>query len=260
MIELRTLGAIELCHPDGSAISTVLAQPRRLALLIYLAKAGAGPVPAFHRRDALLALFWPDADNESARSALKVATHFLRRALGEGVIVSRGTGELGIAADAIACDASAFEHTARTGRLAEAVALYRGDFVPAFHISGAPQFEEWIERERGRLAALHRQTLEHLARAAEQAGDTAETLALWRRMVDSAPLDTAAVLALMRAHDRAGDRAAALLAAREHEQRVRAELDADVDPSVRALGHELRRGRLEPDVRSARVVPVIPIT
>jgi len=260
MIELRTLGAIELCHPDGSAISAVLAQPRRLALLIYLAKAGAGPAPAFHRRDALLVLFWPDADNESARSALKVATHFLRRALGEGVIVSRGAGELGIATDAIACDASAFEHTARTGRLAEAVALYRGDFVPAFHISGAPQFEEWIERERGRLAALHRQTLEHLARAAEQAGDTAETLALWRRMVDSAPLDTAAVLALMRAHDRAGDRAAALLAAREHEQRVRAELDADVDPSVRALGHELRRGRLEPDVRSARVVPVIPIT
>ena len=49
MIELRTLGAIELCHPDGSAISAVLAQPRRLALLIYLAKAGAGPAPAFAR-------------------------------------------------------------------------------------------------------------------------------------------------------------------------------------------------------------------
>ena len=260
MIELRTLGAIELCQPDGSAVSTVLAQPRRLALLIYLAKAGAGPVPVFHRRDALLALFWPDADNESARSALKVATHFLRRALGEGVIANRGAGELGIATDAIACDASAFEHAARTGRLAEAAALYRGDFVSAFHISGAPQFDEWIERERGRLAALHRQTLEHLARAAEHAGDTVEALALWRRMVDAAPLDTTAVLALMRAHDRTGDRAAALLAARAHEQRVRAELEADVDPSVRALEHELRRGRLAPDARPARVVPATPTT
>jgi len=259
MIELRTLGAIDLCHPDGSAISAVLAQPRRLALLIYLAKAGAAPAPAFHRRDALLALFWPDADNESARSALKVATHFLRRALGEGVIVSRGAGELGIAADAITCDASAFEHAAHDGRLAEAASLYRGDFLPAFHISGAPEFEEWTERERARLAAYHRQTLEHLARAAEQVGDTVEALTLWRRVVDTAPLDTAAVLALMRAHDRAGDRAAALLAAREHEQRVRAELDADVDPSVRALEHELRRGRLDSEVRPAsHVVPAIP--
>jgi len=261
MIELRTLGAIDLCHPDGSAISSVLAQPRRLALLIYLAKAGAGPAPAFHRRDALLALFWPDADNESARSALKVATHFLRRALGEGVLVGRGAGELGIAVDAIACDAFAFEHAAHNGRLAEAAALYRGDFLPAFHISGAPQFHEWMERERARLAALHRQTLEHLARAAEQVGDTGEALLLWRRVVDAAPLDTVAVLALMRAHDRGGDRAAALLAAREHEQRVRAELEADVDPSVRALERELRRGRLEPQVRpGSHVVPAIPTT
>ena len=261
MIELRTLGAIDLCHSDGSAISAVLAQPRRLALLIYLAKAGAGPAPAVHRRDALLALFWPDADNERARSALKVAIHFLRRALGEGVIVSRGAGELGIAADGIRCDASTFEHAAHDGKLAEAVALYRGDFLPAFHITGAPEFEEWTERERARLAARHRQTLEQLARAAEQVSDTDGAVGLWRRLVEAAPLDTAPVLALMRALDRAGDRAAALVVAREHEQRVRSELDADADPSVRALEHELRRGRLEPEVPPpSRAVPAVSAT
>ena len=107
----------------------------------------------------------------------------------------------------------------------------------------------WNASERGWLHTIVKRW--RTARAAEQVGDTAEALALWRRVVDAAPLDTAAVLALMRAHDRTGDRAAALLAAREHEQRVRAELDADVDPSVRALEHELRRGRLEREVRPA---------
>jgi DNA-binding SARP family transcriptional activator len=245
MIELRTLGAIDLCHADGTSVAAVLAQPRRLALLIYLVKAGAGAAPTFHRRDALLALFWPEADTDSARGSLKVAIHFLRRALGDGVIVSRGAGELGVSADAIACDAWAFERAGQEGRLAEAAALYRGEFLPAFHISGAPEFDDWVAQERARLSARYRQTLEQLARAAEQAGDTVQAAALWRRVVSTAPLDTAAVLALMRALDCVGDRAGALVAAREHEQRVRAELDADVDPSVRALEHQLRRGPLD---------------
>ena len=253
MIELRTLGAIDLRHTDGTTVQAVLAQPRRLALLVYLATAGPGPAPTFHRRDALLALFWPDAADGRARDALKVAVHFLRRALGDGVIVSRGTGELGISAERVACDAVAFEHAADLRNRGEAVTVYRGDFLPAFHISGAPGFEEWMERERARLSARYRQLLEAMARARGEFEDAAGTAALWRRVVDAAPLDTTAVIALMRALDRAGDRAGALLAAREHEQRVRLELDADVDPSVRALEREFRRRtKREPDAPAAR--------
>jgi serine/threonine-protein kinase len=256
MIELRTLGAIDLRHTDGTPIQAVLAQPRRLALLVYLAKAGPGPAPTFHRRDALLALFWPDAADGRARDALKVAVHFLRRALDGGVIISRGTGELGLAADAIVCDAAAFEHAADERKRNEAVTLYRGDFLPAFHISAASGFEEWMERERARLSARYRHMLEELARAGGEFDNAAGTAALWRRVVDAAPLNGAAVIALMRALDQAGDRAGALIAAREHEQRVRVELDADVDPSVRALEREFRRRpQREPDAptdRSAR--------
>ena len=241
MIELRTLGAIDLRRADGTPMQAVLAQPRRLALLVYLAKAGPGPAPTFHRRDALLAMFWPDVADGRARDALKVAVHFLRRALGDGVIISRGAGELGIAADVIACDATAFEYAVDGRKLNDAVALYRGDFLPAFHISDAPGFEEWMERERARLSAAYRRALEELARASGEVGDAAGTAALWRRVVDAGPLDSAAVVALMRALERVGDRAGALLVAREHEHRVRVELDADVDPAVRALEREIRR-------------------
>jgi hypothetical protein len=37
MIELRTLGAVSLLGPDGSELQSVLVQPKRVALLTYLA-------------------------------------------------------------------------------------------------------------------------------------------------------------------------------------------------------------------------------
>ena len=51
----------------GPRAPFVLAHPQRLALLTYLAAAGGN---AFHRRDELFALLWPDADTERARNTL----------------------------------------------------------------------------------------------------------------------------------------------------------------------------------------------
>lgn len=73
---LRLLGPIELERDDGTVVSSVLAQPKRLALLAYLAAARPGTLL---RRDTLLALFWPDADDDRARNSLRQSVHFLRR-------------------------------------------------------------------------------------------------------------------------------------------------------------------------------------
>jgi DNA-binding SARP family transcriptional activator len=87
MIDLRTLGALELTSAESRALGSVLAQPRRAALLCYLALA----LPrGFHRRDTLVALFWPELDQEHSRNALRQSVYFLRRALGPKTIVSRG--------------------------------------------------------------------------------------------------------------------------------------------------------------------------
>ena len=37
MIELRTLGALDLKASDGTDLGSILAQPKRLSLLVYLA-------------------------------------------------------------------------------------------------------------------------------------------------------------------------------------------------------------------------------
>jgi hypothetical protein len=59
VIRLRVLGPVALHDSSGSEISAVLAQPKRLALLAYLAADQAG---AFRRGDTPLGLFWPELD------------------------------------------------------------------------------------------------------------------------------------------------------------------------------------------------------
>ncbi|MGH7526162.1 MAG: hypothetical protein ACREMX_05615, partial [Gemmatimonadales bacterium] len=74
MIELHTFGRVELKSSNGHEIRAVLAQPKRAALLTYLA---AAQPRGFQRRDALLALFWPELDQDRARAALRKAVHHL---------------------------------------------------------------------------------------------------------------------------------------------------------------------------------------
>src|SRR5687768_17252806 len=92
MIALQTLGAVDLRN-DGKEVSTVLAQPKRLALLAFLATARPR---GFVSRDSLLALFWPESDEERARNSLRQALHHLRRSLGDASIVGRGDREVGV--------------------------------------------------------------------------------------------------------------------------------------------------------------------
>src|SRR5687768_2785242 len=74
ILELRTLGAIELQDARGQTIEKVLHQPKRLALLVYLAVAAPR---GLHRRDSIVALFWPELSEKRARNALSKAIHFL---------------------------------------------------------------------------------------------------------------------------------------------------------------------------------------
>src|SRR5829696_6412832 len=121
MIDLRTLGTLELTSSESSTVSSVLVQPRRTALLCYLALATPR---GFHRRDTLFALFWPEDDAEQARHALRQSVYFLRRALGATAIVSRGDDELALALEKVRCDVWEFEAALDRGRPAAALTLY----------------------------------------------------------------------------------------------------------------------------------------
>jgi DNA-binding SARP family transcriptional activator len=149
MIELKTLGSLQITGPAGHDYESVLAQPKRFTLLIYLALTERG---GFARRDTILPLFWPELDAEHARGALRQSARFLRRALGDEVVLRRGSEELGVNAAALRCDAVAFEEAFEADELMRAADIYRGDFLRGLFVSNAsPELEQWIENERARL-------------------------------------------------------------------------------------------------------------
>ena len=59
MPTLQLLGPVDLRDDTGRELSQLLGQPKRFALLAYLA--GSAP-QIFDRRDRLFALFWPESN------------------------------------------------------------------------------------------------------------------------------------------------------------------------------------------------------
>lgn len=127
-----------------------MAQPKRFALLAYLALARPR---GWQRRDAIVAMFWPESTQERARRALRDAIYVLRRELGEGVVEGRGSEEVRLA-PSIAVDVHAFEEALAAGDLDGALAWYRGDLLAAFHLNDLPEFGQWLDQERDRLRRL----------------------------------------------------------------------------------------------------------
>jgi DNA-binding SARP family transcriptional activator len=146
-IELQLLGGLSV-RSTGHDSSGITAQPKRFALLAYLAVATPR---GFHRRDSLLALFWPEADQKHARTSLRKALHLLRQEFGPDLIQSRGDEEVGLGPERCFCDVVAFEEALKAGSCEEALDLYQGDFLAGFHVSDAPDFERWIEETRAQL-------------------------------------------------------------------------------------------------------------
>src|SRR5262245_54059409 len=132
MIELRTLGGLDLRDAGGEPFTPTVAQPKRLALLTYLALADGS---TFRRRDSVVGLLWPELDASHARGALRQALHFLRRSLGDGVVVARGEEEVAVNRAVLWCDAVEFQERADAGAFEEALALYRGDFLDGLFAS-----------------------------------------------------------------------------------------------------------------------------
>lgn len=240
MIEFHTFGAVELRAADGRVVHSVLAQEKRLALLAVLAVSSAG---GFCRRDRLLGLLWPDSDEARARNSLSQALFQLRRSLGSEVITGRGTDEVGLASRSFWCDVTAFEAALDRGDLADAVELYRGGFLEGMgEVRGAPEWERWLEGERGRLKRKAIGAIRSLATARESAGDVEGAVRLWVRLEKESPFDATVALRRMRALADAGDRTGALEYAREFQGRLREEFDAEPDAEIAALTERLKAG------------------
>jgi DNA-binding SARP family transcriptional activator/tetratricopeptide (TPR) repeat protein/TolB-like protein len=231
IVRLHTLGNLDLRNTEGNEIRSLLAQPKRLALLVYLA---ASPAP-FHRRDSLVATFWPDSDETSGRAALRTALSWLRRSLGDDAILSRGADEVGVDPQRLWCDVPEFERACAQSATERALALYGGELLPGFHVEGAPEFERWLEARRGELQRRAAAAAWVLANGTEEQGDRGAAVHWAHAAARLAPDDEPALRRLIELLDRVGDRAGALRAYDDFAVRLRDEFEAEPAPATQAL-------------------------
>lgn len=84
VIRLSVLGAVDAFDGEGHRLNTLLAQPRRVALLVMLA------IESMHggcARERLLATFWPEQTPARASTNLRQALAFLRHVVGKEVVL-----------------------------------------------------------------------------------------------------------------------------------------------------------------------------
>lgn len=234
MVELFTLGGVNLRRSD-ERVDPVLSQPKRTALLVYLAVARPR---GFHARDTLLALLWAESDRRHARGSLRKSLHFLRRHLGKHAVESRGDA-VGLSAD-VWCDVVAFDRALERGELRESMELYAGDFLSGFHVSDAPAFDRWLDGERRRLRRSALRSAWELAYEAEEAARPIEAARFARRAWAIDPLDEISTRRLMTLLHRLGDRAGALRVYDRAAERLRAELQMPPSMETRELRNQIR--------------------
>jgi DNA-binding SARP family transcriptional activator/TolB-like protein/Tfp pilus assembly protein PilF len=231
MLKLEVLGRARLTESGGKDIDELVRQPKRFALLVYLALPEPG---TWYRRDTLLANFWPELDAARARTALRNALYVLRSHLGDSSLRSRGNEEVSLDPAEISCDAAQFIEHCGAGHWAEALARYDGDLLPGFFAADAGGFESWLESERARLRELARSAAEKEADHLATGSDASEALRSARRALELNPASEAGIRRLLRLLDRAGDRAGAVASFEAFQKHMLDEVGAL--PSPESLG------------------------
>ena len=243
MIELSLLGAPEL-RKSGEVSDSLIVQPRRLALLAYLAAAPG----TFHRRDRLLLLFWGEQPEARARASLRQALYFIRRTLGEDVLVVRGDEEVGLNAATTRVDVHELERAIAEDRLEAALDLYRGDFLAHFNIGNAPEFERWASERRREL----RRVVVDAAWQLSGRSTTPKDAVRWaHRAVGIADFSEHDVRRAMEVAAAAGDRSTALELHEALTQRLAEDTDGGPDAATTALAERVRTGELGAQAASA---------
>ncbi|MEP7086003.1 MAG: BTAD domain-containing putative transcriptional regulator, partial [Gemmatimonadota bacterium] len=246
MMQLRTLGRLELVSGEPAALHVLAAQPKPLALLAYLALATPR---GQHSRDSLLALFWPELGDDEARRALRQALHRIRYHVGDALLKSEREGQIGIADDGAWCDAIAFEQSLDAGRDADALALYHGAFLDAVFVSDASaEFEQWADLTRARLRDRAAKAAAKLAEVAKLTGDHAGAVRWSAQACQLAPEDESKLRAHMAALAASGDRAGALRAYKGFAELMEREYDAEPAKETAELAESVRAGPVAAEV------------
>jgi DNA-binding SARP family transcriptional activator/predicted ATPase len=228
---------------------------KAIALLAYVAISREQ-----HRRDALVNLLWPEADQARGRAALRRTLSVLRKALAYSVLeVDRESiglspnGELWLDVDQFRALLSACRQHGHAASevcpsciplLTDAMALYRADFLRGFSLRDSVNFDDWQffqtdELRRALTDALQKLVAAHVAQGAL---DTALHYA--RRWLGLDRLSEDAHARLMELYAWQGQRSAALQQYEECRRALNSQLGVQPEPSTTALYRAILEGHV----------------
>lgn len=220
-----------MCLPEGRAEGL-------LALLAVAGDLGC-------RRDRIVALLWSERDAAHARHNLRDILHEIRAVLGADAVPGSGNVLLLHPAH-IESDVQEFGTALATGRLADAVAVYRGPFLDGFHLREAPEFERWVDDERGRLCHDCLGAAKRLAKEAENERLWDAAAEWWARAITLDRYNTQLVVRRMVALARRGDPVNAIKEGETHCRLLKSDLDLEPDPSFLEELQRIRSGQVGP--------------
>lgn len=226
-MRLRLSTVQEVALRDGGVVCLAA---RDAALLAWLAI--EGPTP----RDRLGALLWPDSTKAQARTVLRQRLFKLKRALSEDVVT--GASRLHLLPGLV------------------------HDLDGASHVLGeltfadAPEFDDWLARQRASRADRARDLLRCQAQALEDAGDMPGALRLAQALLREEPLSESAHQRVIRIHYLAGDRASALAAFNSCESMLEDELGVSPSSHTLALLETLERAAPRAAASAQRSLPM----
>lgn len=185
MLRIKLLGSEEILDTTGRMLRL---QRRKSRALVYYLAANADPVT----REHLLTVFWSDLERSAALQTLRTTLHYLRKALGEALIVE--DERVGLAPE-VEVDTRRLTRALQQSskgqeieNLQEALDLYDGDFLADFSLPDTAEFEEWltVQREYYRRQVIN--GLVRLSRHYESLNDLRRALEMLERALAINPL------------------------------------------------------------------------
>lgn len=234
-IQLQFLGPPQIMC-DGQIIT--VNTRKAIALSAYLAVTNRR-----HNRDTLIALLWPDLDQQRGRAVLRTTLSVLKKALGNaGLIVENEL--VGLDLSVVTCDVTQFTaclaaDTSDYARLGQAAALYRDDFMAGFTLADSAAFDAWQQEQTDHFRRQLSLVLCQLTQ--DDAGLGLETAVnLARRWTAIDPLHEPAHHRLMQLYAANDQRSAALRQYQTLRRLLAKELDAAPSEAMTALFVSIR--------------------
>jgi len=238
-LRLELLGDLQIRSASGSLVA--VGAKKSQALMAYVGVKTAQRIS----REKLATILWSSTGPDQARQSLRQTLSTLRKELSsvspdEKILVEEGD-LLGLDETLVECDVANFESLVAAGTedaLAEAIPIYRGDFMEGFVIN-EERFDQWVLAERDRLHRIALKAHAQLADLQARRGALDEAIATAQSSLRVDTLQEPMHRTLMRLYMQSGDVVNALQQYETCARILKRELRIEPDAETKALQREI---------------------